>query len=44
MKVLHVINTLRGGGAEMNVLRLMRHANRGLIEIARSDRPISGSA
>jgi len=32
MKVLHVINTLRGGGAEMNVLRLVLHANRDLIE------------
>ena len=32
MKVLHVINTLRGGGAEMNVLRLVFHANRNLVE------------
>jgi glycosyltransferase involved in cell wall biosynthesis len=32
MKVLHVINTLRGGGAEMNVLRLALHANRARIE------------
>ena len=32
MKVLHVINTLRGGGAGMNVLRLVLHTNRDLIE------------
>jgi L-malate glycosyltransferase len=32
MKVLHVINTLRGGGAEMNVLRLALYANRDRIE------------
>ncbi|MGH8187957.1 MAG: glycosyltransferase, partial [Steroidobacteraceae bacterium] len=32
MKVLHVINTLRGGGAEMNVLRLALHADRERIE------------
>jgi L-malate glycosyltransferase len=32
MNVLHVINTLSGAGAQMNVVRLVTHANRARIE------------
>ena len=32
MKVLHVINTLSGAGAQMNVVRLATHANRARVE------------
>jgi glycosyltransferase involved in cell wall biosynthesis len=31
-KVLHVINTLRGGGAEMNLIRLAQHTDRSRVE------------
>src|SRR5690348_15848998 len=32
MNVLHVINTLSGAGAQMNVVRLATHANRARVE------------
>ncbi len=32
MNVLHVINTLSGAGAQMNVIRLATHANRARVE------------
>jgi glycosyltransferase involved in cell wall biosynthesis len=32
VKVLHVINTLRDGGAEMNVVRLVQHADRARVQ------------
>jgi glycosyltransferase involved in cell wall biosynthesis len=32
VKVLHVINTLRGGGAEMNVVRLAQYADRARVQ------------
>src|SRR5579871_3293394 len=32
MNILHVINTLSGAGAQMNVVRLATHANRARVE------------